>query len=61
MRSVGPREVRTATSLVRKGGYRPDFWALETGALVIFPWDREVLEGGRLVIPPDYRGVLKAQ
>ncbi|MBI4513585.1 MAG: phosphoribosyltransferase [Gemmatimonadetes bacterium] len=59
VRSVGPREVRTATSLVRKGGYRPDFWALETGALVIFPWDREVLEEGRLVIHPDYRAVLK--
>lgn len=60
VRDVGPHDVRTATSLVRKGGHRPDFWALETGAVVIFPWDREVWEGGRLVVHPEYRGVVKA-
>lgn len=60
VRDIAPKEVRTATSLVRKGGYRPDYFALETGGVVIFPWDREVLEAGRLVTHPDYREILEA-
>ena len=61
VRSVGPAEVRTATSLVRKGGHRPDYFALETGGVVIFPWDREVLEDGRLVVHPEYREILQPE
>jgi hypoxanthine phosphoribosyltransferase len=60
VRAVGPKEVRTATSLVRKGGYRPHYYALETYGIVIFPWDREVFEEGRLVLHPEYRDVLGA-
>jgi len=56
VREAGPAEVRTATSFVRPGGYRPDFWALETDQLIVFPWDREVLEQGALVTPPIYSG-----
>jgi uncharacterized protein len=56
VREAGPAEVRTATSFVRPGGYRPDFWALETDQLIVFPWDREVLEEGALVTPPIYSG-----
>lgn len=61
VRDVAPKEVRTATSLVRKGGHRPDFFALETGGIVIFPWDREVLEGDRLVLHPEYRELLQPE
>jgi hypoxanthine phosphoribosyltransferase len=58
VRSTGPAEVRTATAFARTGGgYRPDYFALETEALVIFPWDRQVLEGGELVPHPAYRGI----
>lgn len=58
VRDVGPAEVRTATSFVRPGGYRPDYFALETDEVVIFPWDRKVFEGGELVVNPLYEDVL---
>ncbi len=58
VRDVGPAEVRTATSLVHEGGYEPDFYALATDATVIFPWDREVLESGRLVVNPEYEDLI---
>ena len=56
VREVGPADVRTATSFVRPGGYRPDYFALETPALIVFPWDRQVIERGELVTPPIYTG-----
>jgi hypoxanthine phosphoribosyltransferase len=59
VRDVGPADVRTATSLVRKGGYEPDYCALVTDAVVVFPWDREVLEEGRLVVNPEYEDLLE--
>lgn len=58
VREAGPAEVRTATSFVRPGGYRPDFWALETDQLIVFPWDREVIEAGERVTPAIYSGPL---
>ncbi len=54
IREVGPAEVRTATSFVRPGGYRPDYHALETDALIVFPWDRQVIDGDELVTAPIY-------
>ncbi|HEU0013942.1 MAG TPA: phosphoribosyltransferase family protein [Longimicrobium sp.] len=54
VREVGPAEVRTATSFVRPGGYRPDFHALETEDLIVFPWDRQVMDEGELVTHPYY-------
>ncbi|MCI0434136.1 MAG: phosphoribosyltransferase [Gemmatimonadetes bacterium] len=57
LRQVSPAEVRTATSLVKLGGYRPDFFALETGAMVLFPWDRQIVnEQGEIIENPDYAG-----
>jgi hypoxanthine phosphoribosyltransferase len=49
VREVGPAAVRTAASFVRPGGYRPDYFALETGSLIVFPWDRQVIDDGGLV------------
>ena len=43
LRQVKPADLRTATSLIKQGGYKPDFYALETDATVIFPWDRQVV------------------
>jgi uncharacterized protein len=54
VREVRPAEVRTATSFVRPGGYRPDFFALETESLIVFPWDRQVVGEGGLVAGPMY-------
>ncbi len=44
-REAGAAEVRTATLVVREGGYLPDFFCLETGDLVVFPWDYEPSPG----------------
>ena len=57
-RDVRPAEVRTATSFARTRGYKPDYYALETDATVIFPWDRKVFEGDELVVNPRYEEVL---
>jgi uncharacterized protein len=59
MRQVGPADLKTATSLVKHGGHRPDFFALETEATVIFPWDRQVVSAdGEIVINPLYEDAL---
>ena len=58
IRDVGPREVRTATSFVRPRSYKPDYFALETNQIIIFPWDRKVFEGDRLVVNPRYEQVV---
>lgn len=43
-KKAGAREVRTATLTVRPGGYRPDYHALETDALVVYPWDYNLVD-----------------
>jgi len=59
VRSVNPADVKTATSFVKLGGYKPDFYAIETDALVIFPWDRQILnEEGELIVNPTYEGLI---
>jgi hypothetical protein len=58
VRDVRPLEVRTATSFARSQGYKPDYFALETDATVIFPWDRKIFEEGELVVNPRYSSVL---
>jgi hypoxanthine phosphoribosyltransferase len=58
VRDVNPSEVRTATSLVHKGGYEPDFYALSTEGTVIFPWDREVWREDGLVVNPEYEDLI---
>ena len=47
-------EVRTASLCVHSFGRRPDYVALVSDALVVFPWDREVLEDGQFVPHPEY-------
>lgn len=60
MRQVNPAELRTATSLVKQGGYKPDFYALETDSTVVFPWDRLVVdEEGHIVTNPMYQGLIE--
>lgn len=61
VRERGPADVRTATSFARPNGYQPDFYALQTGALIVFPWDRKVLDGDELVTHPMYQGVIPAE
>ena len=54
VREVSPADVRTATSFVRPGGYRPNYFALETDQLIVYPWDRQVMADGELVTHPTY-------
>ncbi len=59
VRAVRPTEVRTATSFVKAGQFAPDFYAVETDATVIFPWNRQVVgESGELVENPRYEHLL---
>lgn len=58
VRDVEPAEVRTATSFARTTGYKADYFALETDATIIFPWDRKVFEGESLVVNPRYEGAV---
>jgi len=58
VRDAGPAEVRTATSFARTTGYQPDYAALTMDAFVIFPWDRQVLDGDELVVNPIYEDEL---
>jgi uncharacterized protein len=51
----GARKVRTCTLYVHTDSYRPNYYALETDALIIQPWDFEVLERGKWVIHPEYQ------
>lgn len=59
MRQVQPAEMKTATSLVKHGGFKPDFYALETEATPIFPWDKlTVNDAGEIVTNPLYESLL---
>lgn len=58
-RDTNPHEVRTATSFVRPRGYKPDYFALETDATIMFPWDRKIFEGDSLIVNPRYEGALE--
>lgn len=60
VRDTGPAEIRTAASFMRPGGFRPDFHALETDALIVYPWDRQVLEDDMLVVNPIYANVIQS-
>ena len=60
LRNVSPAEVRTAASIVKVNGHRPDYFALETDAEVVFPWDRQIVNpDGALVMNPAYRDILE--
>lgn len=58
LRDVGPAEIRTATVFKRPRGYTPDYFALETDATVVFPWDRKVFSENEWVVNPRYRDVI---
>ena len=53
VRAHQPAEVRSAVSF-KTGTYAPDFYAFETENFIILPWDREIIQGGELVVRPDY-------
>ncbi len=57
-RKAGARALRTATLVCRTEGYAPDFSALKSDALLVFPWDyAPVTEDGRFNARPTARGM----
>ncbi|HKT60661.1 MAG TPA: phosphoribosyltransferase family protein [Gemmatimonadales bacterium] len=53
VRALKPAEVRTAVSF-KTGEYTPDYHAFETESFIILPWDREIIQGGELIVRPEY-------
>jgi hypoxanthine phosphoribosyltransferase len=53
VRALRPAEVRTAVSF-KTGEYAPDYHAFETDSFIILPWDREIVQGGELIVRPEY-------
>jgi hypoxanthine phosphoribosyltransferase len=53
VRALKPGEVKSAVSF-KTGDYAPDFHAFETENFIILPWDREIIQGGEIVMRPDY-------
>jgi hypoxanthine phosphoribosyltransferase len=53
VRARKPSEVRSAVSF-KTGDYAPDFHAFETENFIILPWDREIIQGGEIIVRPDY-------
>jgi hypoxanthine phosphoribosyltransferase len=55
----GAREVGTATLAIHGGSTRPDYWALKTDALIVWPWDRDMLtENGTWSLNSEYRELM---
>jgi len=50
----GAKKVKTATLFSRLGEWRPSFCGFETDAVVIKPWDYELIVQGKFVLNPDY-------
>jgi hypothetical protein len=56
-REVGAKQVETACLVARPEGFAPDYCALATAALVVFPWDYEPVTGdARFDEDPDKAG-----
>ncbi len=45
-RRSGARDVQAAALVVRPGGSRPEWFALETAQLIVFPWDYQLDASG---------------
>jgi uncharacterized protein len=59
---MGTGEVRTAVLYAHSGGVSvPDYIGLVSDALIINPWDREIIEDGSIIYHPEYRYALKQQ
>ena len=50
-RRSGAREVQSAALVVRPGGSRPEWFALDTAQLIVFPWDYQLDASGPLGDP----------
>jgi len=51
--TMGAADVRTATLAVHLGSARPDYYAIETDDCILFPWDKQVLDGREWIMNPE--------
>jgi hypoxanthine phosphoribosyltransferase len=58
MKEEGARTVKTAVAF-KTGEYRTDYAAMQQASVIILPWDRDVIEGGEIVMRPDYEEALR--
>ena len=58
-RGVLEVKVETATLFVHSYSLKGDYFALESDAFILNPWDYWVLENGRLVVHPGYQEELR--
>jgi hypoxanthine phosphoribosyltransferase len=56
-KKAGARDIRTAVLVARPGGFRPDWYAVETDALVLFGWDYQLDAAGSGPVDPGEVGV----
>lgn len=54
LQRMGASDVKTATLCIHHHSVRPDFFAVETDALVVHPWDKWVLKEGIFELHPEY-------
>jgi hypoxanthine phosphoribosyltransferase len=59
---LGAAEIRSAVLYAHTWGTAtPDYIGLITDALILNPWDREILQDGQFVVHPEYAAALKQQ
>jgi hypoxanthine phosphoribosyltransferase len=59
---LGAAEIRSAVLYAHTWGISaPDYIGLITDALILNPWDREILQDGQFVVHPEYAEALKQQ
>jgi hypothetical protein len=59
---LGTQKVRCAVLYAHTWGVEiPDYIGIITDALVLNPWDREILQGGQYIFHPEYRTALAQQ
>ncbi len=59
---IGARQVRCAVLYAHTRGVDiPDYIGIITDALVLNPWDREILRDGQFIFHPEYRTALLEQ
>lgn len=62
VRSLGAAEVRSAVLYAHTWGTeQPDYVGIISDALLMNPWDREILQDGRFQFHPEYAGALAEQ
>ncbi len=54
----GAKKVRTAAVFSRPNAWKPTYCGFESDAVVIQPWDYELIVGGRFIVNPDYEEML---